>query len=291
MGDPKATSCCSSSSWISLPPGCRFYPSEEQLLCYYLRPKNNQSSSSSSSSSSNSEFYGTIKEINLYNFNPFELPEITCFRFGFRGRKRHWYCYTEKKVNVNGGEERESRRKAGFGFWKRKGKVRDVNVMSNGGKLVLGRRKCFIFYLDKCNGKTKTAIRTNWLMYEYALIDNVEASFVVCRVFVRSRGPNSISEHALSSCAEESIATVRHIGIQHDGSNVSVMDDDKALGCDYVNGKITGQPPNLIDETEPNNLVKSPEHAGSADMLVGSLSARHITSILEGDYIELDDLV
>lgn len=83
----------------------------------------------------------------------------------------------------------------------------------------------------------------------------LQASFVVCRVFVRSRGPNSISEHALSSCAEESIATVRHIGIQHDGSNVSVMDDDKALGCDYVNGKITGQPPNLIDETEPNNLV------------------------------------
>ncbi|KAL2894583.1 Photosystem II CP47 reaction center protein [Bienertia sinuspersici] len=156
----------SSSSSLSLPPGCRFYPSEELLLNYYLQQKNDYSSSSSSNSSEKPRFYEAIKEINLYNFNPFELPEITCFRFGYRGRKRHWYCFTE---TVNGGdEESKNWRKAGFGYWKRKGRVRDV--MCNAGKAVLGRRKCFMFYLEKFNGKT--AAKTDWFMYEYALIDS-----------------------------------------------------------------------------------------------------------------------
>lgn len=45
---------------------------------------------------------------------------------------------------------------------------------------------------------------------------SVQASFVLCRVFVRSRG-NRLSYNGVSSCAEESACTVRHIGIQHDG--------------------------------------------------------------------------
>ncbi|XP_021743921.1 NAC domain-containing protein 71-like [Chenopodium quinoa] len=267
-----------------LPPGCRFYPSEEQLLSYYLGHKNHLNSpQQSSSSSSNADYYDAIKEINLYDYNPFDLPELTCFRFGCGGRKRHWYCFTER---VNGEEEERGNRRAGIGYWKRKGRVRDV--MGNGGNVILGTRKCFIFYLEKSNGKT--AVRTDWFMYEYTLIDSFKASFVVCRVFVKSRVRNSISEHALSSCAEESIATVRHIGIQHDSSTVSVLDEDKAHGFYYVNGKIAGQPTKLMEETEPNIPVKSPGHVGSAD-LVNSSSPRHLVSIVDGDFIELDDLL
>nr|ANV19794.1 NAC2 [Haloxylon ammodendron] len=161
------------SSSSNLPPGCRFYPSEEQLLSYYLHHKNNttnstpQPQSQSQSSSNNNEFYDAIKEINLYNYNPFELPEVTCFRFGYKGRKRHWYCFTQN-------EERErdtNWRKAGFGYWKRKGKIRDVmGSFGNSHNVVLGRRKCFIFYLQKFNGKT--SVKTDWFMYEYALVDN-----------------------------------------------------------------------------------------------------------------------
>lgn len=45
----------------------------------------------------------------------------------------------------------------------------------------------------------------------------LQASFVLCRVFVRSQGGTSKSENGLSSCAEETVSTVRHIGIQHGG--------------------------------------------------------------------------
>lgn len=42
----------------------------------------------------------------------------------------------------------------------------------------------------------------------------LQASFVLCRVFVKSHGRNSTSENVLNSCAEESASAFRHIGIQ-----------------------------------------------------------------------------
>ena len=44
----------------------------------------------------------------------------------------------------------------------------------------------------------------------------MQASFVLCRVFVKPRYKNSASEIGLSCCAEESASAVRHIGVQHD---------------------------------------------------------------------------
>lgn len=39
------------------------------------------------------------------------------------------------------------------------------------GKLVLGTRTSFVFYLGN---SLKTAVRTHWLMHEYALDDHVK---------------------------------------------------------------------------------------------------------------------
>lgn len=36
-------------------------------------------------------------------------------------------------------------------------------------------------------------------------------------MLVKSRSGNSRSENVFSSCAEESVSAVRHIGVQHDG--------------------------------------------------------------------------
>ena len=44
----------------------------------------------------------------------------------------------------------------------------------------------------------------------------MQASFVLCRVFAKTLHKNNVSENGLSSCAEESVSAVRHIGIQHD---------------------------------------------------------------------------
>ncbi|KAK9740293.1 hypothetical protein RND81_03G024600 [Saponaria officinalis] len=285
MGDPKATSSSPSSLRqppsslpSKLPPGCRFYPSEEQLLSYYLHHKNKPSVAVGCG-----VLYDTIHEINLYDYNPFELPEVASFRFGYRGQKRHWYCYTA----LIGEDEREKRR-AGFGFWKRKGKARDVTCNSDSGKGVLGRRKCFIFYLEKCKGKK--SVKTDWFMYEYALLDNVKTTYAVCRIFVKSGHRNNISEHALSSCAEQSAKTVRHIGTQHDGSDLCLVDDDKAHE-DFTNEVTVGEATQLIGEIPQSDQVTTLSLSGSSDVLFDSHTARCLVSILEGDFLELDDLI
>lgn len=50
----------------------------------------------------------------------------------------------------------------------------------------------------------------------------VQASFVLCRVFIKSHHGNNLSGHVFRSNGEEIVATVRHIGIQFDGSAASV---------------------------------------------------------------------
>lgn len=55
-------------------------------------------------------------------------------------------------------------------------------------------------------------------------------AFVLCRIYVKSRCGNSLSDHVLSSCAEESVSAVRHIGIQHDETVIS--DVVRAKACD-----------------------------------------------------------
>lgn len=151
MGDPNKNP--------KLPPGCRFYPSEEQLLCYYLTHKNNTSNDRRLEL-----FDDVINEVDLYNYNPFDLPDSTCFRFGPGGRKSHWYCYVAARVFSSGGG---GRRRAGEGYWKRRGGVRDV---VGGKKVVVGTRRSFVFCLGGDEKKKKNAVRTEWVMYEYALV-------------------------------------------------------------------------------------------------------------------------
>ena len=150
MGDPSNPKPPS----ILLSTGCRFHPSEEQLVCSYLTHKNNDDRRFG---------FDAINEIDLYNYNPFDLPDTACFRFGRGGRKRRWYSYVGTRVLKQGG-----RRRAGDGYWRRRGRGRDV---VGGGKVVVGTRRSFVFYLGD---SLETAASTDWVMYEYALIDRHE---------------------------------------------------------------------------------------------------------------------
>ncbi|XP_062023491.1 NAC domain-containing protein 72-like [Rosa rugosa] len=278
MGDAKATS-------YYLPPGCRFYPSEEQLLCYYLSHQN-----SAGQASSGNGGYDLIKELDLYDHDPFDLPDYACYSYGHGGRRRHWYCYTVRVVKE---------RRARSGYWRRKGRVRDV--VGRGGKAVLGRRSSYEFYLGN---SPKTAVRTDWVLYQYAQVDHVQASFVLCRVFVRSQGGTSKSDNGLSSCAEETVSTVRHIGIQHGGfctpHIVPEIHGDKSVPRNTDKSKDQMTLETEVDkqvETGPLSSIQTNEQVLSSVLGVGNpllldgLATEHLLSLIEGDFIELDDLI
>ncbi|KAL3505144.1 hypothetical protein ACH5RR_034985 [Cinchona calisaya] len=251
-----------------LPPGSRFYPSDQQLICYYLTSKNN-----------GTNCYGidVIKEIDLYNFDPFNLPETSCFRFGTGGRRRHWYCYFRGRVL----RERGSRRAAGGGYWRKRRRIRDVvgcgGVGAGVGKVVVGTRKSFDFYLGD---SPRNAVRTHWVMYEYALIDHHMGSFVLCRVLCRSRPGNTLSEHIINSCGEESAPTVRHIGVQYDGTVRSVIGESK------VHDKNSQD-----DDIEVLNITKGRGNGLDGNFSHNPVSEQDLLAILEEDFLELNDLL
>ncbi|KDP41704.1 hypothetical protein JCGZ_16111 [Jatropha curcas] len=292
---------------FSRPPGCRFYPSDEQLLCFYLTNKNN-TNRDADDVNSNTNGYDLIKELDLYDYEPFDLPDNSCYAYGCGGRKRHWYCYAKLRV-LNESRGGRSRRAKG-GYWRKSGRVRDV--AGPGGKAVIGRRTRFVFYLGN---SVKSAIRTDWILYEYALIDRGKASYVLCRVFVKSRGGNSTSENMLSSCAEECVSAVRHVGIQHDGFltpdiveakvlNHTIVDRNNMSRCSFrpnaefddeanagrVSVASSQFPSGNNSNIESNKLVMTPRLPGG-DMFLEAETADQLVSILKGDFIELDDLV
>lgn len=269
-----------------LPPGCRFYPSEELLLRYYLANKNENLEEG---------FYGSdlIRELNLYDHDPFELPDAACFSYGYGGRKRHWFCYTVTK------DTKRRRRKVKSGFWLRKGKVRDI--LGNGNSnAVLGTRTRFVFYFGN---SIKNATKTDWILYEYALVDRVMASFVLCRVVNKPPRKNSLSEIGLSCCAEDSSA-VRHVGVQHDGCvgsdvvNAVVCADDKFVD---IENEIAENPIRCggehDDRAAPVSVAQGSQQerlsglpSGSALFIEAMTSQQQLLSILEEDFIEMNDI-
>ncbi|KAF2309791.1 hypothetical protein GH714_005130 [Hevea brasiliensis] len=287
----------------SLPPGCRFYPSDGQLLCHYLTSKNRTTNEANDGNRTVSG-YDLIKELDLYSLEPFDLPENACYSYGYGGRKRHWYCYTKVRV-LNESRGGKSRRAKG-GYWRRSGRVRDV--VDPSGKVVVGTRTRFVFYLGN---SVKNAIRTDWVLHEYALIDHVKASYVLCRVFVKSHGGNSISENMLTSCAEESVSAVRHLGIQKDEFltpdivEAKVHADRKndlsryalRLSTELDDQVATGPisvtsfqfPSASQSNIESNKPVRTPGLSGG-DIFVAE-TVQQLVSILKGDFIELDDIV
>ncbi|KAL8216240.1 hypothetical protein R6Q57_023077 [Mikania cordata] len=188
---------------LHLPPGCQFFPSEQQLICHYLTLKNSGDRIDSASSN-------LINDLDLYRFEPFDLPESARFSFGREGKRKHWYCFAAMpRVKRGRGEKRP----AGGGFWRRSGPVKDI-VGAGVQAVVVGTRKTFVFYLGD---SVKTGLRTKWIMYEYALVDQkmAEASHVLCRVFAKSYHLCNASNDIMKPL-HENVKTVHHIGIQCD---------------------------------------------------------------------------
>lgn len=151
-----------------LPPGCRFRPSEEELLRHYLGRKNRVGAESEG-------FSGVIGELEVYGLDPVELPESACFAYGPGGKRRHWYCY----AGIRG--LKGAKRTAKSGFWRRRGRVK--MVLESGGTGCLGTRTAFAFY---SGSSAKTAVKTDWVLYEYSLLDHFKV--LKCPFFFLSHG-------------------------------------------------------------------------------------------------------
>ncbi|XP_030451520.1 NAC domain-containing protein 21/22 [Syzygium oleosum] len=156
----------------TLPPGFRFYPSDEELVCHYLYRK-----------VANEEVLkGSLVEVDLHTCEPWQLPEVAklnateWYFFSFRDRK-YATGYRTNRATISG-------------YWKATGKDRVVHDPST--REVVGMRKTLVFYRNRApNG-----IKTGWIMHEFRLESPhmpPKEDWVLCRVFHKSKEDNAIN--------------------------------------------------------------------------------------------------
>jgi hypothetical protein len=130
---------------LNLPPGFRFHPTDEELVAHYLCAR----------AAGRSPPVPIIAEVDLYRFDPWDLPERALF-----GR-REWYFFTPRDRKYPNGSR--PNRAAGTGYWKATGADKPVQ---HGGR-TMGIKKALVFY----HGKPPRGVKTEWIMHEYRLAD------------------------------------------------------------------------------------------------------------------------
>nr|WLO57532.1 transcription factor NAC 721089 [Lonicera caerulea] len=204
MGVP----CTDPLSQLSLPPGFRFYPTDEELLVQYLCRK----------IAGHHFNLQVIGDIDLYKFDPWVLPSKICFHIPQFFKKiyffvnclniyllcegkavfgeKEWYFFSPRDRKYPNGSR--PNRVAGSGYWKATGT--DKFIFTEGRKV--GIKKALVFYI----GKAPKGTKTNWIMHEYRVSmpqrKNGSAKlddWVLCRIYKK----NSSAQKALMGDTSE----------------------------------------------------------------------------------------
>ncbi|KAH9700720.1 NAC domain-containing protein 18 [Citrus sinensis] len=166
---------------FQFPPGFRFHPSDQELIVYYLQNKVTSRPLPAS----------LIAEVDLYKYNPWELPKQALFG------EDEWFFFSPRDRKYPNGER--PNRAAGSGYWKATGT--DKPILSSVGSVNLGVKKALVFY----TGRPPRGAKTDWMMNEYRLADTrIKPSkskgsmrlddWVLCRVRHKSNMPKSAWE-------------------------------------------------------------------------------------------------
>ncbi|WOL12966.1 hypothetical protein Cni_G21735 [Canna indica] len=131
-----------------LPPGFRFHPTDEELVVHYLKKK----------AASAPLPVAIITEVDLYKFDPWELPDKA--NFG----EQEWYFFSPRDRKYPNGAR--PNRAATSGYWKATGTDKPI-LTSGNSQVKVGVKKALVFY----RGRPPKGIKTNWIMHEYRLAD------------------------------------------------------------------------------------------------------------------------
>ncbi|KAK7252179.1 hypothetical protein RIF29_35956 [Crotalaria pallida] len=243
--DSTDSSTCSHHQHPHLPPGFRFHPTDEELVVHYLKKK----------VASLPPPVAIIAEIDLYKFDPWELPSKAVFG------EQEWYFFSPRDRKYPNGAR--PNRAATSGYWKATGTDKPIlSSSSDGGQHQqqqqqqqhkVGVKKALVFYC----GKPPKGVKTNWIMHEYRLVHNYSTSkpslplpsgaddpphnnkkslrlddWVLCRIYKKSNSATTLQP--------------RPPLMEHDNDNNKELSMDTML-----------QPPSISTYTDPNSKPPS----------------------------------
>ncbi|KAI3813745.1 hypothetical protein L1987_18477 [Smallanthus sonchifolius] len=159
---------------VSLPPGFRFHPTDEELVAYYLKRKIN----------GHEIELEVMPEVDLYKCEPWDLPGKSLLP----SKDLEWYFFSPRDRKYPNGSRTNRATKGGY--WKATGKDRKVNSQSR----AMGMKKTLVYY----RGRAPHGSRTDWVMHEYRLDEKecetasglqLQDAYSLCRVFKKSLNP------------------------------------------------------------------------------------------------------
>ncbi|XP_047326898.1 NAC transcription factor 32-like [Impatiens glandulifera] len=199
-------------SQLFVPKYFRFKPKDDELISDFLLRK----------SKSLPLDVDVIAEVDIYKFNPWELPKMTLYG------EKDWYFFTRRKGKQPNMVRRN--RLAGIGFWKATGPKKKI-----GHSKVQGIKKSLAFF----TGKVPNATRTNWLMHEYSLLDVDRGSTA------KGRKTSRVNEWVIVRVYQRNDKKVTPM-FTFESPNLGLVDSEIAFGSPIQL---------MVDEIVPDNLV------------------------------------
>ncbi|MFQ6644621.1 hypothetical protein Gotur_019374 [Gossypium turneri] len=253
------------SNVANLPPGFRFHPTDEELIIHYLNQK-------VFPSSNHHLMFSIIADVNIYKFNPWELPDKALFG------ENEWFFFSPRERKYPNGTR--PNRAAASGYWKATGT--DKPIIASVGSQCLGMKKALVFY----KGRPPKGVKTDWMMIEYRLLDDCFVSqrpkgsmqlddWVLCRVSHKGKAP--LGGGYLQG---QEMAMQITIGINEYDHQLPTMDQMVGLESEELDEKVFQEgspeyPPTPID-TSVREVLKSIERVlsvGALDELVMASSS------------------
>ncbi|KAH1048528.1 hypothetical protein J1N35_039312 [Gossypium stocksii] len=253
------------SNVSNLPPGFRFHPTDEELIIHYLNQK-------VFPSSNHHLMFSIIADVNIYKFNPWELPDKALFG------ENEWFFFSPRERKYPNGTR--PNRAAASGYWKATGT--DKPIIASVGSQCLGMKKALVFY----KGRPPKGVKTDWMMIEYRLLDDCFVSqrpkgsmqlddWVLCRVSHKGKAPL-----AGGYLQGQEMAIQITIGTNEYDHQLPTMDQMVGLETEELDEKVFQEgspehPPTPID-TSVREVLKSIERVlsvGALDELVMASSS------------------
>ncbi|KAJ1271872.1 hypothetical protein BS78_06G158900 [Paspalum vaginatum] len=203
----------------TLPPGFRFYPSDEELVCHYLYKK----------VANESAAQGTLVEVDLHEREPWELPDAA------KLTASEWYFFSFRDRKYATGSRTNRATKSGY--WKATGKDREVRSPA-ASRAVVGMRKTLVFY----QGRAPNGVKSCWVMHEFRLDSSPHTppkeDWVLCRVFQKRKDGDEQDNADASSASPTTFAGLQ--SSQQAAADKPVMVDayvdQQTTGCSSVVG-------------------------------------------------------
>jgi len=215
---------------VSLPPGFRFHPTDEELIVYYLKRR----------VCGRSLKLDAIAEVDIYKCEPWDLPE----KSHLQSRDLEWYFFSPKDRKYPNGSR--TNRATGIGYWKATGKDRTITSNSR----TVGMKKTLVFY----TGRAPSGVRTNWVIHEYRLEDNelrhsdvVQDSYVLCRLFEKSGpGPKNGEQYGAPFREED-----WNEHTNEDGFTLPTVTDASPLAMQFSGGNFDEDNEDISSKQDP----------------------------------------